>query len=73
MTRQERITRQKAYILKTADRTDITLKRKAEILESALVILERLYLEDDNEPWYDTEADQQFKEWYQKQITSPNQ
>jgi hypothetical protein len=72
MTREQRITRQKAYILKTADRTDITLKRKAEILESALVILERLYLEDHDGPWYDTPEETEFKEWYQEQINSPN-
>ena len=70
MTRQSRIKLQKEYIIRTAERTDITLERKAEILESAMTILERLWTEKDNEPWYDTEADKQFKEWYQKQIQS---
>lgn len=70
MTRQDRIKLQKEYIIRTADRTDITITRKAEILESAIVILERLWKEKDNEAWYDTEADKHFKEWYAAQIKS---
>jgi hypothetical protein len=70
MTREARIKLQKEYIILTADRTDITQERKAEIIVSAIEILERIWKEQGNEPWYDTEEEKKFKEWYQKQIGS---
>lgn len=67
MNKTQRLAAQRDYILHTQERTDISEERKQEILESAVGVLENLTQQLGTEPWWDTEAEAEFKAWYKNQ------